>query len=364
MTAFKPADRHTFKVRVRLPDGRRRNCTCGTASAQTAAAITRFVRRLKDDRRWDILEAIVDGRVTLPKAYDLRDRLEELVASLNDRDLEPFVDRWYGEKVKATRGAGSADRYRHQVRLLIPAGQRFPVSKFTRGAIDKHLRALPVKDQTRNRHKAAFTSFAKYLVREEVLGANPVREIEGWSEGKGRIQYYERADAQRLLKALPQPYQALEALMVGAGLEWSAIERLRTQDVDLQQLTVYANGGKNPWRQRVCRIVEAWTVAHVKPALTGKLPAALVFAGVTNRRALEAHEDAVTACGLPSSTLHDWRHTHAVLMLRAGYKPTTVAHQLGHSSTALVWERYGRFVVDERDYRLPMEPPAFKEDVK
>lgn len=64
-------------------------------------------------------------------------------------------------------------------------------------------------------------------------------------------------------------------------------------------------------------------------------------------------------------------------MLRAGYRPTVVAHQLGHRDANLVWKRYGRFIVDERDYVLdkagmeqimadlpPMAPPNLKENLR
>lgn len=331
-------------------------------------AVARFVEKLHGERRWDVLTPIVEGRLSLALAYDARNRLDELVGSLADRDIEPFVTQWHAEKQQARKGAASADDYLRQVRLLIPAGVRFPASSFTRAKIDAHLRGLKVQDPTRNRHKAAIQSFAKHLVRADVIATNPVREIEGWGEGRGRLVHYERDVAQRVVWALPQPFQALEALMVGAGLEWQAIARLRVSDVDLLAKTVHAHGGKTPWRRdRLCVICEEWTIPSITVALRDKLPHALAFEGVTEWKALAEHKAACKAVGAAPSTLHDWRHTHAVLLLRAGYKPTTVAHQLGHATTALVWSRYGRYMVDARDYQresIPPVPPALKENVK
>lgn len=367
MKPYREPGRSTWKVRLYLPDGRRRTCTLGTDSKPTALAMVRFVEQLRSDRRWDLLGAIAEGMVTLPFVYDHRQQLEKVVATLDDLDVAPYVAQWHAGKLKAKKGAGSADRYLKQVRRLIPVGKPFPRSRFTRKTIDEHLTGLAVEDPTRNRHRAAFMSFAKYLVRRDVLASNIVRDIEGWSEGDGRIQHYERADAQKLIAALPQPFQAIEALMVGAGLEWQAIERLRVADVTLSATpTVYARGGKSRWRNRLCRIVEPWTVPYIRPALAGKLPSALVFDGADNRRALEQHGKAIAAVKVDASTLHDWRHTHAVLMLRDGYKPTTVAHQLGHRDTTLVWQRYGRFIVDERDYERSAHPhthPEVKENI-
>jgi integrase len=366
VTPYRQKGRKAWKTRVRHPDGRSIVAGCDTESGTTARAMSRWVDQLYNDRTpaaLTVLDAIVSGLMKLPRAYDGRHDLTALITSFGDVDIEPYVEKWHAEKAKARKGAASADKYLMQVRQLLAQGETFARSNFTRRTIDAHLRGLDVQDPTRNRHKAALSSFAKFLVREHVLEANPVREIEGWGEGDGRLVYYEREQAKALIEALAQPYAAIDALMCGAGLEWQAVERLRVRDVNLAETTVQAHGGKTRWRNRLCRIVEAWCVDYIRPALAAKLPDALVFDGVKEWWALRAHQAAAEAKGLPKSTLHDWRHTHAVLMLRAGYKPTVVAHQLGHRDTSLVWKRYGRFSVDSRDYLLPAVLPDAKENI-
>lgn len=350
-----------FKARVYDRDDVGHVRTLSTENDVEAREFQSFLKRMRKARRWDVLDLIIARAMTVAEAYDadvagsLTTLSARLMAEMDDVNLEPHVAKWRAWKAKAKKGAGMADIYHQQVRRLIPGGKPFSRSRFTARAIRKHLRALDVEDSTRNRHKAGISSFADYLVDEEVIERNPVRDVRGWSEGEGRIVYYEREQARTLIAALPQPFQAIEALMVGAGLEWQAIERLTVRDVDLAASTVMAHGGKTRWRNRLCRIVEAWAVDHVRPALAGKIAGARVFDLITERKALGVHHDTVEAVGLPDSTLHDWRHTHAVLMLRDGYKPTVVAHQLGHRDTSLVWKRYGRFVVDARDYELPVK---------
>jgi integrase len=367
---YRSPGRKAYKMRVRHPDGRAQVCGCDTENAATARAMARWLDSLYNDRTplaLSALDAIVSKRVTLPRCYDNRHDLTPFLAKIEDTDVSPMVEQWHTEKQKSRKGAGSADKYREQVRALVIEGEPFPASRFTFREILKHLRSLSVQDPTRNRHKAAFSSFAQWLVAEGVIEGNPVREIQGWSEGDGRLVYYERDQAKALIETLPQPYAAIDALMVSAGLEWQAIERLRARDVDLTALTVQAHGGKTRWRNRLCRIVEPWCVEYIRPALVGKLPDALVFEGVREWWALREHKAAAERKGLPLSTLHDWRHTHAVLMLRSGYKPTVVAHQLGHRDTSLVWKRYGRFVIDQRDYVIDSAPaivPDVKENVR
>jgi integrase len=367
MTPYRNTGSDAWKARVRHPDGRSMVAGCDTTKRATANAMERWALDLYNDRTptaLAVLDAILRKRVTLPRAYDQRGRLAELVASFADENIEPHVARWHAAKRRAKKGAASADKYLVQVRAFIPPKTPFPLSRFTSKEIRRHLRALTVEDPTRNRHKAALSSFADFLVDEDVLERNVVRDVKGWAEGEGRVVHYERDQAQALIAALSQPFQAIEALMVGAGFEWQAVSRLRVRDVDLATGEVTAHGGKTHWRNRRCRIVEAWAIPYIRPALAGKFDNQVVFEGLTEYAALASHKAAVRALGLPESTLHDWRHTHAVLMLRSGYKPTVVAHQLGHRDTSLVWKRYGRFVVDSRDYILPAVLPDTKENIK
>jgi integrase len=367
MTPYRPGASKFYKIRVTIADGRSRICPCGTDLKTVANDVERFYRSMRSARRWDVLTPIVEGRAKLPDAYDHRADIDAWVAKVGDVDIEPYVEPWHTAKAKSRKGAASAGKYRTQVRELIPEGKRYARSKFTAAIVRAHLRSLKVEDPTRNRHKAAFSSFAEFLVDEGVIERNPIRDVKGWSEGDGRVMYYEREHAQSIIERLPFPNAAAEALMVGAGFEWQAIERVRVRDIDLTALTAFAHGGKTPWRKRLCRIVEAWCVEYIRAELRGKHPDALVFDGLTETAALLAHKEATKAAKLPESTNHDWRHTHAVLMLRSGYKPTVVAHQLGHRDTSLVWKRYGRFVIDARDYVLPALPealPDVKENVK
>ncbi len=55
-----------------------------------------------------------------------------------------------------------------------------------------------------------------------------------------------------------------------------------------------------------------------------------------------SHEFArlVEESGLPRIRLHDVRHTHATLMLKAGVHPKVVSERLGHSSVAFTLDTY------------------------
>lgn len=345
---FKGKGRNAYKIRLAMPGGRDRVCGTDTYSLATAKAMAAWADGIRrgQERRMDVYEAIVVGRVPLSVAYDRRGNLDALLQSLSDVNIEPFVAAWKAWKSGAKKGAGSADKYETQVRTLIPAQVPFLRSQLTTKAVRKHLAGLDCDDATRNRYKAAFSSFARYLVDHDVLDRNPVRDIPGWPAGAARETWYEMADAKRVIQSLPQPNAAMEALMCGACLEWQAVARLTRADVDRKAGTVYARGTKKAWRMRTVKVLEIfdWCWSYIEPALVGKLPSALVFPDADERSALAVHHATVLSCGLEDSTLHDWRHTHLVLGLKHGYPPLPLSRQAGHKDAHLLWTVYGKHI--------------------
>lgn len=364
--AFQAKGRRAYKARVRHPDGRTKVCGCDTFTRSVADAMERWARGLRkgSERRVDVLDAILDGKVTLPKAYDARGDLDGLMAQLADVNIALELDAWERYKSGAKKGSGSAEKYRAQVETLLIPGEPFYRSQFTAKRIRKHLASLDCDDATRNRYKAAFSSFARYLVDHDVLERNIVRDIPGWPAGPSREVWYELADAKKIVEALPQPYRAIEALMCTACLEWQAIERLTLADVDIVRGTVRARGSKTAWRNRTCKVLAdlfPWAWEAITPALGDKLPGALLFPGIKERHALAVHHATVLALNLPDSTLHDWRHTHLVHALKAGYPPIPLARQAGHKDAHLLWVVYGKHI-PHLDELAPRQLPEATSD--
>jgi integrase len=334
-----------YSYKIRVFDQQRRSAMLGTGTSDlvTANAIQEMLRGFRRRRQWEVLNALVAKRVKLPLVYDAHEMgtLDTLLKDISSPDLDPLVTEW-----SKTANA----KYVKQVRSLIVRGQRFPASEFTRGRISNSLANLKVSGSTKNRYRAAFSVFAGWLTERDVLGHNPVRDVRAAKANPPRELYHEREDAQTLVKSLPSPFRAIEALMAN-GLERQVIERLSRKDVTLDKLTINAHGSKTQHRNRVVRITEAWTVPIIKAHLKTLLPNAPVLT-VKLDRVLDRHKKACVDLKIPVTTLHDWRHTYAVNSLRDGMKPTTVARQLGHRDASLVHKVYGRFIVDERDYAI------------
>jgi integrase len=345
----------TFRVYVQRSDRRWRRITTGTGDRRTAKQIGSMVSTLVARRDWTILDAVCSGALTLGKVWDAFRLDAQLVAfrsALQDVDLEPLIPDWH-DYLQA-RGIASASRYVRQVREFIPAGAPFPRSRFTRRTISEHLAARPVTGSTRNRERAALSVFARFLVEREILEHNPVRDVQSSKPNRPRMRYLDRVQAKALVAALPQPYAALEALMASTGAEWQACIRLTRRDIDLQARTVHLHGGKNPWRDRMVRIVADWALPYITEHVRMLAPSAPVFT-VDQHAALDAHHAACKALQIDHCTLHDWRHTFAVQALRDGLSPTVVASQLGHANAYLTFTTYGRFVVTDTDFATPRD---------
>lgn len=335
---FRPKGSKYFRTHVSLPDGSDKVFACGTDDLKTALAVERMVKTLKSRRQWRGLELVVEKRITLPELFDAYEsgRLQEIVSEKSQADLSCLLDEWNGNAKSKT-----------QIRCFIP--EFFPAERFTRKHISEFLSGLQVSDSTRNRYRSALSVFASWLVEREVIPHNPVGDVRSKKENPARAVWLEREQAQALIAALPMPFRAMEALMACTGMEWQAVKALTRRDVNVKKRTVHARGKKTPWRDRIVRPTEEWAweifLAYVKP-MTGS---ARVFT-LSNSTALKIHIRISDELALPRTTLHDWRHTYAVLSLRDGYSLQVVAHQLGHKDTTLVQTRYGKFTPKEIDY--------------
>jgi integrase len=347
---FKAKSAHTYKLRVTLEDRRSAICSTGTTERRVANDVEAMVKRFKARRRWDVLEAIVLKQVTLAAVYDAEQAgtLDALMAELKDVDLDPLVTEWK---------ADADPKYVRQVRRLIPEGRRFVVSRFRRRVISKFLAGLKCDSPTKNRYRAALSAFAKWLVENEVIETNVVRDVAMYKENDPRMVWMTWADAIRVADAAPQPYRTLYRLMAATGIELGAALKLQRPDVDLKEKTIAVRGTKTAWRSRVVRF-EQWATFNLTELCNPLIGFAPLFPGIKHKDALATFKAAQQAVGLSGHRLHDLRHTYAVNALKQGYKPTVIAFQLGHKDASMVTKVYGRFVPDASDYAVTKQRKA------
>lgn len=368
----------TYRYRVPRSDGRTVRVSLDTRDWDTAVAMGRMIETLADRGESPLLDAICDRQagysvMGLWTQYRTDPTLRSAKDALDDVDLSPLVGEWDEEMRKAAFPSG--DRYVEKVRRLIAEDVTFGRSRFRRKVIAKHLATLthlangphgregaPLSNASRNRHRAALSQFARWLIDREIIEHNPVRDLDMKAE-KPRDVYLTPAENKVLIGALTDPYQALEAIMAGTGMEWSAIVRtvskrtgieltpgLRRRDLDFAAKTIWAHGGKNAWRNRKCHVTERWTWPVIERYARDFTPNALLFEDLSHEVALQMHHAAAAAAHLPHSVLHDHRHSYAYATLSRGMRPMLVARQEGHADETLVVKRYGKYIPRDHEY--------------
>lgn len=341
--------------RLELPAVQR---SLGTEDADIAKEICVFLRWLKGRRESFLLDAIAAGQVSVGAAYTAyaENRLDRFIVEqrdgISDTDLEPYVAKWAKAMQKDGRPAPSTQAtYLRQVRTLIEAGKPFPRSLFTKQRIREHLGSLPKVGQP-NRYRAALSSFAKFLLFEDVLTLNPVVLVPMKREREPRALHLTQDEARRLVEAFPKgKIRTLHAAMLATGMEFGAAAAIRAGDV--KETTAYAAGTKRAHRRRTVMIYPRWQWAWdiVRADLKHHLPASTPFADVTHDHSHRALKRALAVANLPADyTQHDHRHTWAVQAIRDGLALHTVAHQLGHRDATMVLKVYGRYQPQASDF--------------
>lgn len=333
---------------LRLRDGTRVRRSLETRDRGVAREMERMLDILQGRRDWQLIEAAALGPSSIGELFDhwrqSEDGLSQLRAKLGDVDLAQYVEPWARWAQRRANQRTVSD-YRKQLRALAPEGAPFPRSTFTRRQVSDALAALECSGSTARRYLAAWSSFASYLLEQEVIESNPMRSVKAPRENSPREVWLPLDEVMRLVDAQPEPFRALAALREGAGVEISAALRVRRRDVDLRRAIVQVSGTKNQWRSRPV-LVDEWAMRRIAEYVNAGrfMPDAQLFAGISQRRAWGIQKKALRALQLePGYRLHDARHSYAVRQMKAGADPQHVANNLGHKDTVMLWRVYGKY---------------------
>lgn len=314
-----------------------------------------MLRTLQDRRDWELLDAIVDGTVTVGEVFDhyTRDGLPQIRAKLNDVDLATYIQPWQAAlENRLPPGSATPRKYLVQLRFLIPEGTTLLRSEVGRHMIVDAIDRLSEgrSGPTQRRYVAAWSSFFVYLVEREILDRNPTRGLRLPSPNPPREAWIPVSTSLRLVEAHAQPYRALTALREGAGVEISACLRVRRRDIDADQRLVHVHGTKNRHRDRFVRVDE-WAWPHFYEHARQFLPNALLWPDVTADMARHYHRQACSAIELSDYRMHDARHSYAVRHMKEGDDPFLIANNLGHRDASMVLKVYGKYRPSPADFR-------------
>jgi len=213
-------------------------------------------------------------------------------------------------------------------------------------------------------------------VKWRMIPRNPASDVD-----RPRIQTKKpvtlnKVDIQRLLDALPTcKHGDLYTLAFFTGMRLGELLGLKWQDFDAQHGCLYV-------QRSLVRVKGRWLLKGVKSAAGSRLvvlpPRALQLLCRLQEKALSefvfSRDDgsplstsSVThgfvilsrQLGLDGFRLHDLRHTHASILLRAGVHPKIVQERLGHSSISMTLDTYSHLIPSlQQDAALLFEQVA------
>ena len=316
--------------------------TTGTGDARIARLMKAMVARLKDERRWPLLNAVIDGSVTLGQLFDA-DRtkaLDALEASLAAEVLAPHVTAY----LAACAGRGLAPRNVENVERQLAAFLEVATTTadLTPATVTAWLASLTTSSGTRRQYLYAVTGFTRYLCDVGVLKDYPLTRVKAPKKNPARMTYHDAATDEKIVMAASEQYRPLFAFIKATGCDVSTALQLQRQDV-YDEWTVRLRGTKTAKRDVHYALIEPWAWFLIRPALVRAIGPAKVFPGLTRSGAYHHHARCCEAVGVTGYTLKDSRHSVAVRMAKAGYTVFEIAEQLGNSPD-LVARVYARHI--------------------
>lgn len=379
---FRRGKRPSFYFQARTRTGWEQLCTF-TPDKRLGEKIEGMWAEIADRHRaWDVLARVLDGAMKPSALYDLwlesGRNIEGVRRRLNDTDIEPLVEPWH-EAYAADVEPDSAAHALTHVRWLVSEGVPLLASAVTPEWLERRLSQYGHKRNTRRKVHSSWSVFFDYAVKQgKAFETNPMAKVARPAKETSPIRFYEGRDVERIVGWFADPAQrAYFALIYGTGMDVSDALPLYRSDFDRSSNEVRAFGTKTDERDRVAMIAE-WARPIVWVHVESVLPDARVFPAAWSRWTVsdwhrqaigEGRKDThgkIVAPGLALPRrypLKNARHHWAVRMLRAGVAVRLVSDQLGHASTTMTLEVYGRFTGQTED-RQRAEKQATKLEQK
>jgi integrase len=320
---------------------------------------------------------------------DAEKRLGELLHQLDTgtfmkpgkTTLGEYLERWLKDYVVPNLAPKTAEGYEHIIRRhLVPALggipltqlkpenlQRYYAEKLSKGRCDGEGALSP---RTVRHHHVTLHGALESAVKWGLLSRNPADGVSPPRYQRPECHTLSEDDVHTFLEAARQtPYFALFYTALYSGMRRSELLALRWSDIDLLLCQIYVTRTLHHLRDgnvvfRAPKTAKGRRMIALSPSAVSilrehkekqKLDRAmlgiplkdddLVFSDLEGRPLLpdtvtHAWIKLVRRIGLKGIRLHDARHSHASLMLKAGTHPKIVQERLGHASIQITLDTY------------------------
>lgn len=292
--------------------------------------------------------------------------------------LGEFIERWMVEYAKPNLSPSTTEGYQSIVRAGIdPALGKVQLKNLKPELLQKYYAdklAEGLSTTTVRHHAMLLHCILEHAVKWQLLVRNPADAVSLPVTRHTEMHTLDETQAEQILKAaIDTPYFSLFHLALFTGMRRSELLALRWSDIDLagaeilisrsmhRLLTkeVVFRGTKTVRSSRSIALAPASCVVlrnHLDNEMALCIRVGIPF---TNDRLIFCQWDGTPLVpdtisqawrrlthrlGIQHVRLHDLRHTHATLMLKAGIHPKIVQERLGHSSIATTLDTYSHVI--------------------
>ena len=235
------------------------------------------------------------------------------------------------------------------------------------------LKAQGVGPRRINMALARLRTMFRMAEEEGLIARNPVRLVRGLREPRAAIDPFTPGEIQALLTAArPGTERAFIATLLLAGLRPSEALGLEWRDVDLRRALLSVRRSRSRWGPGMTKTaaserevdIEARLLVELRALAALRRSARPVFMGPRgkgldwNNFRQRSWQRVIAAAGLRSRPPYQCRHTYAASLLAAGANPQYVAHQMGHSTLAMVIRHYARWTRKPARHGRPLSATA------
>lgn len=197
-------------------------------------------------------------------------------------------------------------------------------------------------------------------VNERRIGRNPAASLDVPALERKEPSVLTMAEVDHLAESIEPRYAALVVVGAYSSLRWSELVGLRVQDVDFLRRRVrverkIVESGKMIVGEPKTRGSKRWVTLpesvtlhlaeHVRQHVRGDVLFPGPNGGPLRRKTFHrAWRTASAAAGVPDFQFRNLRHTGATWALQEGVNPVLVAFRLGHRSTRMIEQHYGRLI--------------------
>ena len=298
-----------------------------------------------------------------------------------DSTLNDLIALYYDSRKGQVRLTSDVKVKSHLNTHIIPALGNVKLSALTPARLQKwknEMNAKPISVVTKNNVYATFTALLNFGIKMDAIPKNNLKAIGPFKDIEftetDRFRYYTAEQFKKYIDAMPKNTLEERALYVFfmtafyTGARKGEINALKWTDIDGSTLHI-----RRSVSQRVPGIACVETAPKNKSSYRDiQIPRPLLDCFAEHRKfcsQFKGFNDGWRVCGgpdiildhrlnrgnikcankagLPHISIHEFRHSHATLLINAGVNIKEISRRLGHATVEMTWNVYSHLYPDQ-----------------